>query len=239
MRWTVVRIEELASRIGPDIVDRLTVGDPDAPIGRAAAGSIVGSPTPRREDVARPGSGASAPASAAWAEAAVGWWLAVGIAEREMTVLDGARRIPPDGAGRAAAAAAGVVSACEGPVWLRWTGERTTDAADVRGRSGTRTALRDTVGSERTGVISGAGWLVVWAPSSASGAALAGDADPATGIGSGSPCGTIDDSAGDAAAWRWTGRPDRFGAGIDADDAVSTACTRATTSPGAAIGLTS
>lgn len=47
-RWIVVRRLEVASGIGPAIVERLTTGAGSEPTGLAAAGSEVGSPTPRR-----------------------------------------------------------------------------------------------------------------------------------------------------------------------------------------------
>jgi len=192
VRWIVVRMVVLASAIGPVIVDRLTTGGCGAPTGRAEAGRIVGSPTPRRGDEgARTGSEEPAAAAddelelEAAAGATVASRLTAGMADRATLVLDGARRIPPDGAGRAVAAgaapsAAGAAWDCA--AWLRWTGGRMTDAADVSGRSGTRIALRETVGSDRTGVISGTGALAAPISSSSppSKAALSTAADLAT-----------------------------------------------------------
>ena len=116
----VVRREVLASGMGPAMVERLTVGVAGVPIGRAAAGRAVGSPTPRRVDGASAGNDAEASTESGDAGALGEDWLTVGIAEREMTVLDGARRIPPDGAGRAGVDAAddaesGVAAAFEWP----------------------------------------------------------------------------------------------------------------------------
>jgi len=115
-RWTVVRIVEVANAIGPAIVDRLTIGVDGLPTGRAVGGRLVGSPTPRRDDPgARAGSDeAAAPDAGIGASDIVSddvdaWRLAVGMALRASTGFDGARRIPPVGAGRA------VDVACEPP----------------------------------------------------------------------------------------------------------------------------
>jgi hypothetical protein len=290
VRWIVVRSTEVASGIGPAIVERLTTGVGSAPIGRAAAGSDVGSPSPRRAgDEASVGRGAADDVSVVEGDgdavgveafvddADVASRLTVGIAVRLIVVLDGTRRMPPDGAGRGAAAAGAPsleagAAGCEWPAWLRWARGRTTEAAEVSGRSGTRIALRDTVGSDRTGAISGAATLVDAMSSSSpdvspaasatlsaadlatTGIALlvepadrdgleAGEAATKAATGGAITSGSLASIAlgtADVAAWRWAVRPARRDAGAGMDpEACSTARTRATTSPGVAIGLTS
>jgi hypothetical protein len=275
-RWIVVRRLDEARGIGPAIVDRLTTGEDGPvglPIGRAAGGRLVGAPTPRRvAPGARTGREAAAGSDAVAgvrdgaSDDVEAWRLTAGMALRARAGFAGARRIPPDGAGRGAAGAcepSEAGAACEWPAWLRWATGRTTEAAEVSGRSGTRIALRATVGRLRTGAISGAGMLAI-PTSSSSPASSAADRDTtgaellpgledldATGdelgttggsaIATGSGSAVVNGSAWPGAAWRWAVALARrwTGAGMEPADGCSTARTRATTSPGVAIGLTS
>ena len=130
--------------------------------------------------------------------------------------------MPPDDAGGRDPGLA--VLGASAAAAARWTAAgRAALAADVSGRSGTRTACRETVGMLRIGEIgAGAGPAATGALcSTASG----------SGAGAGVAIGAAD--AALRAARRWTG------AGMEPDAAAWTGLTRATTRPGVASGLTS
>src|SRR5258706_15503385 len=192
-------------------------------------------------DGPRDGSARGSAGDGAGGAAVAAWRLTTGIAPG---APDGTRRIPPDvGAGSAPALAAASAAAA------RWTAAgRAAIAAEVRGRSGTRTDSRETVGIDRTGA--GAGGI--GAALEATGAAIATGASAlatstisayvvaglagieATGggeAGDASVCTEV--LAGPRAERRCTG------AGIAVLDGASTGRTRATTRPGVASELTS
>jgi hypothetical protein len=205
--------------IGPEVVDREITGPGDV-TGRADAGKLgIGAPTPLRlgaDDVAGAGSAREGCDELAWR-------LTVG----ETTGMpDGTRRIPPAAVLGAGVAADAGASAGAGAA-ARWTrAGRTALAAEVNGRSGTRTDCRETVGIDRMGA--------------AGGAAGTGDGSCATcSMTSGSSA-----NAGVAAAAAGVGRDPRFarrwtGAGIERAPPTSTGRVRATTRPGVASALTS
>jgi hypothetical protein len=143
-RCTAARRLDAAIAIGPEVVDRETTG-PGARTGRADAGRLViGSPTPLRLDDDE----AAGDGTAGAGGDVLAWRLTVGVATGR---LDGTRRIPP-AAARGATGRLDDGASTEAAAAVRWTAAgRAALAAEVRGRSGTRTDDLETVGIERIG----------------------------------------------------------------------------------------